>query len=346
MRLATPVALALLLLPSSASAALPRLRAVIVSSTSGARLAETTGAPRPLRAAVGDPRGGFLVAGSQGVVRLTAAGAVDPGFNAASGQVNRLVLASGVLVTAGPDGLRFLDPRTGAAVHPALPLAPAGTKVFVSSVAASGSRVFVVGSTQRGQGGSSQLAFGADATTGARTAFHPVIRSGIATGVAAAGAVVYLAGGFATVGGRARCGLASVSAATGALRSWKAETCLPEAPIAITATAHALFLGRLHGFLALRADNGRRLSWSRRISHSLASAGVAALAQSGHTLYLGTVADAAPVTIGGSRRAGVAALDTATGALLPWRVTVARRQNGHVLAIAGSRVLASGSFSS
>jgi hypothetical protein len=346
MRFATAFASGLLLLlPSSASAALPRLRAAIVSSTSGARLAETTGAPRPLTAAVGDPRGGFLVAGPQGVVRLTAAGAVDPGFHAASGQVSRLVLASGVLVTAGPAGLGFLDPRTGAAVRPALPLAPAGTKVFVSSIAASGSRVFVVGSTQRGQGGSSQLAFGADATTGARTAFHPVIRSGIATGVAASGAVVYLAGGFARVGGTARCGLASVSAATGALRPWKAETCLTEAPNALTATAHTLFLGRLHGFLALRADNGTRLSWSTRISRSFASTGVAALAHSGHTLYLGTVADAAPVTIGGSRRSGYAALNTANGALLPWRVAVAARQNGHVLAIAGPRALVSGSFS-
>jgi hypothetical protein len=345
MRLATTVALALVLLPVSASAALPRLRAVIVSSTSGARLAETTGAPRPLAAAVGDPRGGFLVAGPQGVVRLTAGGALDPAFGAASGQVSRLVLASGVLVTAGPAGLRFLDPRTGAPVRPALPLAPAGTKVFVSSIAASGSRVFVVGSTQRGQGGSSQLAFGADATTGARTAFHPVIRSGIATGVAAAGAVVYLAGSFRTVGGKARCGLASVSAATGALRSWKVETCLREPPNALTATPHALFLGRLHGFLALRADNGRRLTWSTRISRSFASAGVAALVQSGHTLYLGTVADAAPVTIGGSRRTGFAALNTANGALRPWKVSVAMRQNGHVLAVAGTRVLASGSFS-
>jgi hypothetical protein len=113
----------------------------------------------------------------------------------------------------------------------------------------------------------------------------------------------------------------------------------------MAATAHALFLGRLHGFLALRADNGRRLTWSARISRSFASAGVAALAQSGHTLYLGTVADAAPVTIGSSRRSGYAALNTANGALLPWRVAVATRQNGHVLAVAGARVLISGSFS-
>ena len=113
----------------------------------------------------------------------------------------------------------------------------------------------------------------------------------------------------------------------------------------MTATAHTLFLGRLHGFLALRADNGRRLSWSRRISQSFASAGVAALAQSGRTLYLGSVADAASVTIGGSKRSGYAALNTANGALLPWRLAVATRQNGHVLAIAGPRVLVSGSFS-
>jgi hypothetical protein len=337
MRLAPALALVTLtLLPASSSAALPRLRAVIVSSTSGARLAETTGAPRPLSSAVGDTRGGFLVSGPQGVSRLTSAGKVDPAFRAASGTVARLVLTSGVLVTAGPDGLRFLDPRTGAPVRPALRLAPVGTKVFVSSIAASGSLVFVVGSTQRGRNGSSQLAFGANVRTGRRTAFHPVIRSGIATGVAASGSVVYLAGGFKTVGGAARCGLASVTAATGALRAWRSEACLSEAPLAMTATPSSLFLGRLHGFLAERADNGRRLC---------AYAGVAALAQAGHTLYLGTSADAAPVTISRSRRAGFAALDTTNGALLPWRVRVATRQNGHVLAVSGARVLASGSFS-
>lgn len=345
MRLATVGALAALaLLPATSSAALPQLRAVVVSSTSGAKLAETTGAPRPLGSAVGDARGGFLVAGRQGVKRLRADGAVDASFRAAAGQVEGLVLASGVLVTAGPAGLRFLDPKTGGALHPLLPLAPVGTKVFVSAIAESGSRVFVVGSTRRGKNGSSQLAFGADALTGERTAFHPVIRSGIATGVAANGPVVYLAGGFKTVGGAPRCGLASVTAATGALRAWKAETCLTEAPRALTATASAIFLGRLHGFLAVRADNGRRLSWSQRVSQALASAGVAALTRLGHTLYLGTVADAGPITIGGGRRAGFLALNTTNGALRVWKVTVAPRQNGHVLAVAGSRVLASGSF--
>jgi hypothetical protein len=336
---------ALVLVPTSSSAALPRVRAVIVSSTSGALLAETTGAPRPLSSAIGDPRGGFLVSGPQGVVRLSADGTVDPSFAAASDEVDQLVLASGVLVTAGPTGLRFLDPKTGAPLHPTLPLAPTGTKVFVSGIAASGSLVFVVGSTEQGENGSSQLAFGASALTGMRTAFHPVVRSGIATGVAASGSVVYLAGDFKTVGSAARCGLASVSAAAGTLRSWKPETCLKEAPLAMAATANTLFLGRLHGFLALRADNGKRLTWSRRISQSFSSLGVAALALSGHTLYVGTVADAVPVTIAGGRRAGYTALNTTNGKLLPWRVAVAMRQNGHVLAVAGPRVLAAGSFS-
>jgi hypothetical protein len=345
MRLASAGALvALVLLPTASSAALPRLRAVIVTATSGATLAETTGAPRPLSSAVGDTRGGFLVAGPQGVARLRATGTVDPAFGAGGGQVDRLALTAGVLVAAGPDGLRFLDPATGAAVHPTLRLAPAGTKVFVSSIAASGKLVFVVGSTQRGQNGSSQLAVGANVESGTRTGFHPVVRSGIATGIAASGSVVYLAGGFKTVGGKPRCGIASVSAGSGAVRGWTSARCVSESPLAMTATAHSLFLGRLHGFLAVRADNGQMLSWSQSISRSFAAAGVAALAQAGNALYLGTAADAAPVTIGGSRRAGFAALDTATGALLPWRVAVASRQNGHVLAIAGSRVLASGSF--
>ena len=116
-------------------------------------------------------------------------------------------------------------------------------------------------------------------------------------------------------------------------------------PLAMTATRNALFIGRLHGFLAVRADNGRRLSWSRRVSQAFSGVGIASLAQSGHTLYTVTVAGAVPVRIGGTTRAGFAAFDTTNGRLLPWRVRVARFQNGHVLAVSGARVLA-GSFRS
>jgi hypothetical protein len=342
--LATAALAALVLAPVQSPAALPRVRAVIVAATSGAKLAEATGAPRPIGATIGDGREGFLAASRNGVVRVRADGSADPSFADANGEVDALVLTAGVLVTAGPTGLQFIDPRTGMSVHPPVPLAPAGTKVFVGAIAASGPLVFVVGSTQRGQNGSSQLAFGADVRSGLRTAFHPIVRNGIATGVAAAGSVVYLAGAFKHVGGAPRCNLAAVTAATGALRSWRSETCLPESPFAMTATRNTLFVGRLHGFLAVRADNGKRLSWSRRVSQALSAAGVASLALSGHTLYLGTVGDAGPVTIGGARRAGYLALDTRNGKLLPWQVRVARFQNGQVLAASGARVLAAGSF--
>ncbi len=337
---------ALALVPVPSTAALPRVRAVIVSASSGAKLAEATGAPRPLGAAIGDGRGGFFAAGAAGVTRVRADGTADPSFADATGEVDGLVLTSGVLVTAGPAGLRFLDPTTGAAVHPLLPLAPSGTKVFVGGIAASGPLVFVVGSTQRGENGSAQLAFGANVATGLRTGFHPIVRNGIATGVAASGSAVYLAGMFKHVGGAARCNLASVTATTGALRPWKADTCLSESPLATTASRNALFVGRLHGFLAVRADTGKRLSWSRRVSRAFSSVGIASLALSGHRLYAGTVAGAVPVRIGGATRAGFAALDTTNGRLLPWQVRIARFQNGHVLAVSGARVLAAGSFRS
>ena len=347
MRLAAAGALvALALVPAQSGAALPRIRAVIVSATSGAKLAETTGAaPRPLGAAIGDGRGGFFVSGNAGVVRLRADGSRDPSFTGTPATIVALALTRGVLVAAGPAGLSFLDPSTGAAVHPVLPLAPAGTHVFVTGLAASGPLVFAVGSTRRGEGGSSQLAVGANVTTGTRTAFHPIIRKGTASAVAASGAVVYVAGDFRRVGGAVRCGIASVAAATGALRAWKPAACLTEPPSAMRATAHTVFIGHLHGFLALRSDTGRRLTWSRRTGKAFSGEGVASLALSGHTLYLGTVADATPVTIGGARRSGFVALDTRSGAVLPFRVTVAAFENGGAIAVSGARVLAYGSFS-
>jgi hypothetical protein len=344
-------AIALVVLaPIQASAApttLPRIRAVIVSASTGAQVAETTGgAPRPFSTAIGDGRGGFFVAGAGTVVRMRADGTRDPAFSAPATPVTALALTRGVLVAAGPDGLGFLDPHTGAPLHPTLPLAPAGTRVAVMSIAASGPLVFVVGSNTRGENGGSQLAFGANVTTGERTAFHPIVRKGIATGVAAAGPVVYLAGGFRRVGGAVRCGIASVTAATGALRSWKPDACLPESPFAMKATANTLFIGRLHGFLALRADTGVRLSWSRRTSIAFSASGVASLALAGHTLYLGTVGDAGPVEIGSASRRGYVALDTTSGAVLPFQVRVGRFQNGKAIAVSGPRVLAYGSFSS
>jgi hypothetical protein len=50
------------------------------------------------------------------------------------------------------------------------------------------------------------------------------------------------------------------------------------------------------------------------------------------------------VIVSGQARPGFLALNTTNGALLPWQVRVARRQNGHMLAVSGARVLASGSF--
>jgi hypothetical protein len=346
MRLANAVAIAtLVLVPAASSASLPRIRAVVVSATTGAKIAETTGAaPRPLYAAIGDARGGFLVAGTSGVVRLRADGTRDPSFSAPVDAVGRMVLTSGTLVTASEAGLRFLDPVTGAEKHPLLPLAPTGTKVFLGSIAASGPLVFVVGSTQRGENGSSQLAFGADVRTGLRTAFHPVVRNGIATQIAAFGQIVYLGGTFEHVGGAARCGIAAVTTGTGGLRAWKPEVCLGDSVYAMTASAHSLFIGRLHNFYALRTDTGKRLTWSRRVSVAMSALGVSTLALAGHTLYLGTVAGAGPVAIGGAKRAGFLALDTTNGALRPWRVTVARFQNSNEIAVSGARVLVAGSF--
>lgn len=345
MKLAALAAAALFVCSSAtASASLPRIRAIVVSGTSGARLAETTGAPRPLAAAIGDGRGGWFTGGANGVVRVRANGSIDAGFGGAGAAVSQLALARGVLVAIGPAGLRFLDPATGASVHPDLPFAPAGTKVFPSDVATSGSTVFVVGSTQRGQNGSAQLAFAVDVRSGRRTGWHPVVRKGVATGVAAFGSAVYLGGTFRTIGGAARCGLASVSATTGALRAWKPSTCPGAAPYDMLATAHTLFLGRLHGFLALRSDSGARLTWSTRVSGALAGLGAASLALSGHTLYIGTVADAAPILLGGQTRAGYLAVDTTNGSLRPWRVRVAGFQNGKIVAVSGARVLAYGSY--
>jgi hypothetical protein len=346
MRLVALVAFAVsLAVAAPASAALPRIRAIVVSSSTGAKAAETTGAaPRPLGGVIADGRGGFFASGTHGVVRLRADGTKDPAFVDADVSTGPLALAQGVVVAIGSAGLRFLDAHSGAAVHPVLPLAPSGTKVFASSIAASGSKVFVVGSTQRGQNGGSQLAFGADAATGRRTPWHPVIRKGVATQVAVSGSVVYLAGGFQTVGGAARCGLASVWAGTGAVRGWTSSTCSKETVYALVATPHSLFLGRLHGFLAERADTGAKLTWSTRTSLALTALGSGSLALAGHTLYIGTVADAQPVRIGGVQRAGYLALDTTNGNVLPWKVTVERFENGKAIAVSGARAVVYGSF--
>ena len=103
MKLAAIAALAALTLaPAASTAALPQVRAVVVSASSGAKLAEATGAPRPLGAAIGDGRGGFFAAGGTGVTRLRANGTADPSFSSSTGEVDGLALTAGVLVTAGP----------------------------------------------------------------------------------------------------------------------------------------------------------------------------------------------------------------------------------------------------
>ncbi len=77
---------------------------------------------------------------------------------------------------------------------------------------------------------------------------------------------------------------------------------------------------RRHGLAALDAETGRLLDWQAPSFHfSGASAHVGALALAGSRLYVGGLFDA----VGAESRINIAALDSATGALLPWNPTKA-----------------------
>jgi hypothetical protein len=196
--------------------------------------------------------------------------------------------------------------------------------------------------------------------TGRPTPWNPGRTDGVINALAVSGTTVYLGGDFRHVDGQARSGLAAVDARTGRVTAWNphVEPRVADLPQngevdAIAVVGSTVYVGgyfaRIGGqarssLAAIDARTGAVLPWNHGLKGPLTGGlGEAkVLLVSGNTLYVGgefTTVDMVP-------RHSIAAIDAATGAVLPWDPVIADDVNDEVHALATSRsvVYLGGSF--
>jgi hypothetical protein len=155
-----------------------------------------------------------------------------------------------------------------------------------------------------------------------------------------AGPTLYAGGGFTSIGGQSRNGLAALSTATGSASAWDPNANGQVLALAVsgsTVYAGGGFTnigGQARNFAAaIDAVTGNATPWNAN-----ADAQVTSLAVAGPTVYAG----GAFGSIGGQTRSGIAALNSTTGSASSWNPSAI----GQVLALAvgGATIYACGSF--
>ena len=205
-----------------------------------------------------------------------------------------------------------------------------GSGVSVRALAVSGSTLYA-GGVFRYMGRNYRRGMAAiDAVTGAVSDWNPdVVGSSSYPGVyaiALRGSSVFIGGDFTNVGGKPRTGLAELDAnTTGTVTAWDPKVNVIVRALAVSSST--LYVGGFVGFgrssaFAADAVTGALTSWEPNQFNFTLEGGtnwdgcdVNALAVSGSRIYLGGLFR----SVGGLTRNCLAALDSATGALLPWR---------------------------
>jgi hypothetical protein len=198
-----------------------------------------------------------------------------------------------------------------------------GASFAVYALAQSGSTLYVGGDFSIIAGQPRSRIAALDATTGQATPWDPSANLAVQT-LAVSGSVVYAGGNFNTIGGQTRARLAALDATTGAATSWNPNPTGGTSGtyvFAIAVSGSTVYVGGAfstigfqfrNNIAALDATTGAATSWNPNASGGNTST-VYALAVSGSVVYAAGGFGA----IGGQPRAGVAALDATTGALLP-----------------------------
>ena len=288
--------------------------------------------------------GRFSMIGGQvrsGIAALDAVtGMATPWAPKIDGYVQTIAVLNDVVYTGGcfnavgnkaRRSIAAIDASTGEATDwdPVLD----GSYLFVSSLAISGNLVYVAGGfTNVGGQPRNQLA-ALDATTALPTDWRPdpswpgSIGYGPSTNIsclAVSGNVVYVGGAFTSIGGKTRRHIAALDATTGSATDWVADAMQDVYALAVWhnvvyAGGGFTSIGGLarNNIAALDANTGAGTSWNPNSCgwpNSPFVGQIYALAVSGNIVYAGGRFS----SIGGADRAGIAALDVATGLAVDW----------------------------
>jgi hypothetical protein len=212
-----------------------------------------------------------------------------------------------------------------------------------ASAIAVGGRTVLVGLTAT-PGGVERCNLAAfDAVTGRVTDWAPGA-DGVVHALAVAGGQVFVGGSFTNIGGLPRSRIAALDAVGGAaVPGWTNHA--NGDVLALSASGGSLFLGgrftQMGGSTRRRLaalDRGTGALLSNWVAHVNSGNLVGALASADGALYVGGSFD----SIGASNRNHLAALEVATGAVLPWNPGADGRVRA--LAVAGGVVYAGGEF--
>jgi trimeric autotransporter adhesin len=290
-----------------------------------------------VRASVPDGSGGWYVAAFldrkvTSIWRLNASGKVSTVFRAdVTGTVWALALADGRLHVGGEfsevgaqrrQNYAVLDANTGAVLAGSVSVSG-----DVYSIAIGSGQVYL-GGIFTSVGSETRRAVAAlDRTTGALLAWNPQLSG---TGVAASVrsirlgfGSVYVAGFFDRVSGQDRRGLAALDPVTGQATGWdpalRADDGYREYACALEIANGVVYAGggfnRIGGELrsgvaAIDPVSGKATAWNARLGAGAATGYVCVMAASADLVYIGGDF----TSVGGSERAGLAAVDATTGA--------------------------------
>ena len=268
----------------------------------------------------------------------------------ASSAVSALVVAGAVVAgvalaaSASADPAPIGDGTASTVTADALPTAQINGVVWSQAVV--GNTVYAAGNFTQARpagvavGGAGSVARGNlmsyNLTTGALTSFAPSLNAQAKVVTASPdGSRIYVGGSFTTANGLNRYRLAAYSTATGQLISTFAPI-LDATVNAITATNTTVYVGGAFGsannvartrLAAFSASNGALLGWA-----PTANAEVQALVLTPNGSKV--IAGGSFTSVNGSTSAyGLAALDSSTGALLPWAANSVVRDAGTAAAI-------------
>ena len=221
----------------------------------------------------------------------------------------RLLASEELLGSRGAhvSSLRALNPKSGRATI--WDIEPNDT---VAVLARSGDTV-LGGGAFSALGGAHRGGAGAiDALTGAATKWDAGT-DGFATEIAQAGDTLYLAGPFKRFGGLPHNHIAAVNGTTGATLPWEGAL-----PVAGGQSVDALAVAGDKVFAAV-FDKLHAIDIATRARRTSTVKFVEALAGAGPVVYLA----GSFTSIGGVARKGLAAIDSATGTVLPWNPNIA-----------------------
>jgi len=215
----------------------------------------------------------------------------------------------------------------------------------VLELALEGKTLYVGGAFDSIGGEQRKLVASLDANTGAINPWHPSASGNVVDAIAVTGTIVYVGGVFTALGGAPRRNLAALDAGTGNALPWNPHP--NDSVDDITLLGSSVFIGgdftRVDdeprvGVAAIDAQTGRPTTWRADVSSSHGSPDVVALTSNESTLYIGGDFD----HVAGLARDGLAAVDSVSGAVRPWRPPLSPVTGD--LFLAGDTVYAGGDF--